>query len=144
MYTLLYVHTYTDLAEVGLSVDPFQCVDEGQSPYVGSVVVMRCVAEGEPFPRVSWFFNGRKVRDSEVPDLNFRQSKRILNITSFKSNYSGDYYCRSESDVFPDGRQSSTITVRFQGKKARKLISALSNTINTRDDCCVGLVTCKL
>ena len=120
-YTILCtVHNYTlslslpDLANVSISIHS-QCLEEnGNSPYIGSEVIITCVAEGEPFPRVTWFFMNRELTGSEDLNINFRQNNRALVISSLQSNNSGYYSCRSENDLFPF-KQSSQIHLGFQG-----------------------------
>ena len=83
--------------------------------YIGSMVIIDCSAEGEPFPRVAWFFQDNILRDSDVPNINFQQNNRVLVITSLQSNNSGHYYCQSENDLF-SAKQSSDIVLGFQAR----------------------------
>ena len=104
----------TDLADVSISFRPFQCTEGNENPYIDSMVTIDCSAEGEPFPRVTWFFQGRELRDSEVSNINFQQNKRVLVIPSLQSNNSGSYHCQSVNDLF-SAKSSSNIELGFQG-----------------------------
>ena len=104
----------TDLADVSISFRPFQCTEGDEHPYIGSRVTINCSAEGEPFPRVAWFFQGNKLRDSDDPSINFQQNKRVLVIPSLQSSNTGYYYCQSENDIF-SSKRSPDIRLGFQG-----------------------------
>ena len=104
-----------DLANVSISFRPFQCINEGGgNPYIGSEVIIDCMAEGEPFPQVTWFIMNRNLMDTEDPNVNFQQNNRILFISSLQSNHSGLYFCRSENNLFPF-KQSPQVHLGFQG-----------------------------
>ena len=101
----------TDLANVSISFRPFECTEGDENPYIGSMVIIDCSAEGEPFPRVAWFFLGNILRD---PNIHFQQNNRVLVIPSLQSNNSGHYYCQSENDQF-SAKRSSDIELGFRG-----------------------------
>ena len=104
----------TDLADVSISFRPFECTEGDENPYIGSTVIIDCSAEGEPFPRVAWFFQDNILRDSDVPNIHFQQNNRVLVITSLQSNNTGHYYCQSENGLF-SAKRSSDIVLGIQG-----------------------------
>ena len=77
-------------------------------------MIIDCIAEGEPFPRVAWFFEARELRDTEDPNIYFQQNKRVLIISNLLPNNIGLYFCQAENDFFPV-KQSSEISLGFQG-----------------------------
>ena len=82
---------------------------------MGSEVIIRCTAEGEPLPQVTWFYNEvHEVRQGEGDFSNviFQQDNRTLIINPLQSVNSGHYHCQSDNVI---GQESAiSISLGFR------------------------------
>ena len=105
----------TDLSEAIVHVEPFECVEDGGNPYLGSQVTMRCTAEGDPLPQVTWFYNEVTpvLEKGNFTNVIYQQDNRTLIISPFRSFNWGHYHCQSENVI--GQKSSNSILIGFQG-----------------------------
>ena len=92
----------------GPSIEPTNLTVDG---YKGDLALeLICIAEGEPQPEISWFFDGEKLQDS----LHYRLPENgSLLIVDMTSNLAGEYLCKAESVV---GSSNATLYLRYAGE----------------------------
>ena len=72
----------------------------------GGIIEMTCVAEGAPYPAITWWNNNRMVSpSSRVSVSNTGQHLRIQDIETYDA---GEYTCAAENRV---GRRTETATI---------------------------------
>ena len=105
----------TDLSEAIVGVEPFECVEDGGNPYLGSEVTMRCTAEGDPLPRVAWFYNEVTpvLEEGDFTNVIYQQDNRTLIINPLRSVNLGRYHCQSENVI--GQKSSNSISLGFRG-----------------------------
>lgn len=73
-------------------------------------VELRCEAEGQPPPEMSWFLGGEELRDSA--DYRLCNNGSLI-VVEMKSSLSGEYLCRAENLV---GSANVTMELRYGGE----------------------------
>lgn len=111
MTGLIYYFLIYDIVLAGPSVEPINETVEG---YKGDPVLeLRCAADGDPPPEISWFFDGEKLQDS----LHYRlPGNGSLLIVNMKSSLAGEYLCKAESVT---GTSNATMYLSYAGESQR-------------------------
>ena len=108
----------SDLSDPVVRFAPFECIEDGGTPYFGSTVIINCIAEGEPFPQITWFYMYsnvvKKVKEGEERFLNVRleQNNSRLIIDQLAASNVGNYECRSENVI---GQRSAMQYLGYRG-----------------------------
>ena len=90
------------------SVEPVSAVVNGYKRDLA--VELKCRFEGQPPPKITWFFHGEKLEDSLHYRLPDNGSLLVVDMTS---DLSGEYTCKAESIV---GSSNATVELRYAGE----------------------------
>ena len=72
----------------------------------GGIIEMTCVAEGAPYPAITWWNNNRIV--SPNPRVSVSNTGQHLRIQDIETYDAGEYTCAAENGV---GRRTETATI---------------------------------